>query len=56
MEKQAGWGEDVPEILRNVDWRYAVFTAEGAHREGVNEAPCLACHKPLTETDYTFTY
>jgi len=55
MEKAAGWGADVPEILRNDDWRYAVFTPEGAHRAGVNEAPCLACHKPLTATDYTFT-
>ena len=55
MEKAAGWGEEVPEVLRNDDWRYAVFTPEGAHREGVNEAPCLACHKPLTASDYVFT-
>jgi cytochrome c553 len=56
MEKSAGWGAEVPEILRNDDWRYAVFTPEGEHRAGVNEAPCLACHKPLTATDYTFTF
>lgn len=56
MEKQAGWGEDVPEILRNGDWRYAVFSTEGQHRAGLNEGPCLACHQPLTETDFTFTY
>lgn len=55
MEKAAGWGEEVPEILRNGDWRYAVFTTEGEHRAGVNEAQCLACHKPLTATDYVFT-
>jgi cytochrome c553 len=55
MEKAAGWGAEVPEILRNGDWRYAVFTAQGEHRPGVNEAPCLACHKPLSATDYTFT-
>jgi hypothetical protein len=56
MEKSAGWGEEVPEILRNDDWRYAVFTTEGEHRDGVNEAQGLACHKPLTDTDYTFTF
>jgi cytochrome c553 len=56
MEKAAGWGEEVPEILRNGDWRYAVFTTDGEHRDGLNEAPCLACHKPLTDTDYSFTY
>ena len=56
MEKQAGWGDAVPEILRNDDWRYAVFAAGGDHRPGLNEGPCLACHKPLTDTDYSFTY
>jgi cytochrome c553 len=55
MEKEAGWGDAVPEILRNDDWRYAVFTPAGELRAGTNEAPCLACHKPLTETDYVFT-
>ena len=54
MEKAAGWGEEVPDILRNDDWRYAVFTPEGERRAGVNEAQCLACHKPLTATDYVF--
>jgi cytochrome c553 len=56
MEKSAGWGEAVPEILRNDDWRYAVFTPAGEHKPETNEAPCLACHKPLEETDYTFTF
>jgi cytochrome c553 len=55
MEKGVDWGEAVPELLRNDDWRYAVFTPAGERRAGVNEAPCLACHKPLTETDYIFT-
>ena len=56
MEKAAGWGNEVPDILRNDDWRYAVFSVEGEHRAGLNEGPCLACHKPLADTDYTFTY
>jgi hypothetical protein len=55
MEKSAGWGEEVPDILRNDDWRYAVFSTEGEPRPGVNEAQCLAGHKPLTDTDYTCT-
>ena len=55
MEKSPGWGDAVPEILRNDDWRYAVFTAAGEPKAGTNEAPCLACHKPLEETDYVFT-
>jgi cytochrome c553 len=55
MEKQAGWGEAVPDVLRNGDWRYGVFAADGTRRAGVNEAACLACHKPHEDTDYTFT-
>ncbi len=56
MEKQEGWGAEVPELLRNDDWRYTTFTAEGERRDGVNEGPCLACHVPLEETDFTFTF
>lgn len=56
MEKRAGWGDDVPEIVRNGDWRYAVFSVDGENKAGVGEAACLACHKPLTDADYSFTY
>ena len=52
MEKQPGWGDAAPEILRNGDWRYAVFTPEGTHKPNVNEAACMACHKPLDAQDY----
>lgn len=55
MEKQPGWGDSAPEILRNGDWRYAVFTPEGAHKPGINEAKCLACHQPLDAQDYVFS-
>lgn len=55
MEKQAGWGDDVPEILRNGDWRYSVFSPDGKHNAGVNEAKCMACHKPLVTEDYVFS-
>ena len=51
----AGWGKDVPEMLRNDNWNYAVFTADKQHRPGVNQAECLACHKPLNNDSYTFT-
>src|SRR4029453_10754670 len=26
MAREAGWGKDIPEMLRNEDWNYAVFT------------------------------
>jgi cytochrome c553 len=55
MAREADWGKDIPEMLRNADWNYAVFTTDKQHRPGVNQAECLACHKPLDNVSYTFT-
>ena len=55
MASGAGWGKDVPDMLRNGDWNYAVFTTDKQHRPGVNQAECFACHKPLDSTSYVFT-
>lgn len=55
MGREAGWGKDIPEMLRNADWNYAVFTTAKQHRPGVNQAECLACHKPLDQVSYLFT-
>ena len=55
MACNAGWGRDIPEMLRNSDWNYAIFTTDKQHRPGVNQAECLACHKPLDNVSYLFT-
>ena len=55
MARDAGWGKDIPDMLRNENWNYAVFTAAKQPRPGVNQAECLACHKPLDKTSFTFT-
>ena len=55
MARDAGWGKDIPDMLRNEDWNYAVFTTAKQLRPGVNQAECLACHKPLDKVSYTFT-
>jgi len=55
MERESGWGKDIPGTLRNEDWNYAVFTPARQLRPGVNQAECLACHKPLDMTSYVFT-
>jgi cytochrome c553 len=55
MARDKGWGADVPEMLRNENWNYAVFTLEKQHRPGINQAECLACHKPHSDTSYIFT-
>ncbi|HUL67862.1 MAG TPA: cytochrome P460 family protein [Burkholderiaceae bacterium] len=55
MEREAGWGKEIPDMLRNDEWNYAVFTADKQHRPGINQAECFACHKPLDKASYTFT-
>jgi len=55
MAREKGWGRDIPGLLRNEDWNYALFTPQKQHRAGVNQAECLACHKPQGEVSYTFT-
>ena len=55
MAREAGWGKDIPEMLRNENWNYAVFTTAKQLRPGVNQTECLACHKPLDKASYTFT-
>ena len=55
MATGAGWGNEVPDMLRNGNWNYAVFTLDKKHRAGVNQAECFACHKPLDKESYVFT-
>ena len=55
MASGAGWGKEVPDMLRNAEWNYAVFTLDKQHRPGVNQAECFACHKPLDKVSYVFT-
>ncbi|HQR12778.1 MAG TPA: cytochrome P460 family protein [Casimicrobiaceae bacterium] len=49
MEKAKGAGQDVPEALRNGEWVYASFGADGKKIVDENYAPCRACHLPLGE-------
>jgi cytochrome c553 len=55
MARNAGWGANIPEMLRNENWNYAVFGADTKIKTGVNQAECLACHKPLDKKSFTFS-
>jgi len=55
MELRAGWGSTIPILLRNGDWDYALFAPDGTRRDQLNQAPCLACHKPQEANSYVFT-
>ena len=55
MESRRGWGTPVPELLRNGDWAYNLFGADKTPRADLNQAKCLACHKPAAANSYVFT-
>jgi cytochrome c553 len=55
MAREEGWGEDVPELLRNENWNYAVFKQDRSVNTGANQAACLACHVPHEQTSFLFT-
>jgi hypothetical protein len=55
MESRRDWGKDIPPLLRNENWDYALFAADGKRRDELNQAPCLACHKPKESDSYIFT-
>ncbi len=46
MEKRAGWGAEYPDDLRNGEWEYSAFTAEGKFNDKANFKGCFQCHKP----------
>ncbi len=52
MELRNDWGKDIPLLLRNENWDYALFAADGKRHDELNEAQCLACHKPKETDNY----
>ena len=56
MARGEGWGREIPDILRNEDWNYAVFQPDGSPRPRTNHAECLACHRAQDEASFMFTY
>jgi cytochrome c553 len=55
MESSIDWGKKIPLLLRNDNWDYALFAADGKRRDELNQAQCLACHKPKESDSYVFT-
>ena len=55
MESRSEWGSDIPKLMRNGTWNYAIFTADKSPRADINQAVCLACHLPAAASNYVFT-
>ena len=54
--KKAGWGEGKTAGMKNGDWDYAAFKADGTINPDVKYGSCYACHLPRAAHDYTFVY
>jgi len=54
MESKAGYGAAMPELVGNGGWTYRLFDQAQKPRD-VNQARCLACHKPAAAKSYVFT-
>ena len=49
MGKEAGWGESAPANLKNGDWIYSGYLADGKTAAPDPAAACRGCHLPLGE-------
>lgn len=56
MEKRSGWGSEYPEDLRNGEWEYAAFSADGKFNDKANYKSCFQCHKPHEQQDFVISY
>jgi len=52
MEKGKGWGAEYPPELRNGEWEYSVFNAQGDFNPKANLKGCFMCHKPHEQLDF----
>ena len=55
MEKRAGWGAEYPDALRNGEWEYGRFSADGTLTTTANYKACFECHKPKASQDFVFS-
>jgi hypothetical protein len=55
MGKGAGWGQAVPEGLRNGNWVYAAYLPNG-QRSDDNLLTCRACHLSQAQKDFLFRH
>ena len=55
MGKNQGWGASAPEGLKNGDWIYAPYLANG-EKAADSTLTCRACHLPLTDKDFVHRY
>jgi hypothetical protein len=55
MEKRAGWGAEYPPAMRNGEWEYRAFKADGTVNDKADLKTCFMCHRPLDKQDFVFS-
>lgn len=55
MQREKGFGKDYPESIRNGEWDYAAYKADGS-ATGKNLNKCLSCHAPLKDKSFIFSF
>ncbi len=55
MAALPGRGDSVPALLRDGNWDFALFDAARVRNDRLNQAPCLACHRPQASNSFVFT-
>jgi hemoglobin len=55
MGKGSGWGQAVPEALRNGSWVYAQYMPDGS-KAADDLNTCRACHLPVANKDFIHRY
>ncbi len=55
MQKERGWGQNVPDNLKSGNWMFAAYGSDGkALAEDFSK--CRACHIPLAQKDFVHRY
>jgi Cytochrome P460 len=55
MGKEQGWGDKLPENLKNGDWAYAAY--DPSSKPLMEDfTKCRACHTPLAQKDFVHRY
>ncbi len=55
MQREQGFNANAPEGLKTGDWDFAAFKPDGSDA-GKDLNTCRACHTPLTDTNFLFSY
>ena len=55
MEKRLGWGAGYADDVRNGEWEYARFAADGQRVASTDTKACMQCHKPRAQQDFVFS-